>query len=143
MILWKLNELMAIKRLRSSELAKHAGLSASAVSDLRATDQMPRLSHATLDSICEFLQCEPGDLLIRVPGTVERKPMQYKQGSYRWYLEQGYTRRKVGELMFLVNPQGKLTNLFMFVGANTVNECPKDLLPQEWQKAKKAEAAVK
>lgn len=143
MILWKLNELMAIKRLRSSELAKHTGLSASAVSDLRATDQMPRLSHATLDSICEFLQCDPGDLLIKVPGTVERKPMKFSEGSYRWYLSKGYTTRKIAELVFLVDPQGKLTNLFTFIQGNKVHKGNPSELPKEWQLAKKRETAVK
>ena len=67
MIRWKLNELMAVQRKRNKDLATALGMTESGVSRLRARDLMPRLSPETLNGICVFLDCQPGDLLEYVP----------------------------------------------------------------------------
>ena len=66
-IVWKLNELMAIKRVRNKELAKAIGVTENSVYRLRRTDRMPRLTPERLNSICTYLQCQPGDLLKWIP----------------------------------------------------------------------------
>jgi putative transcriptional regulator len=48
-------------------LAEFIGIHENSVYRLRKEDKMPRLNHDTLDKICEFLNCQPGDLLERVP----------------------------------------------------------------------------
>jgi putative transcriptional regulator len=73
-IRWKLNELMARKRVKNKDLAEALGITENSVYRLRKTDAMPRLSPERLDGICDFLNCQPGDLLERVPnGTGDRK----------------------------------------------------------------------
>lgn len=66
MIRWKLNEMMAKHRFRNKDLAKFLDVTENSVSRLRVQEKMPRLSHDTFNGICEFLNCEPGDLLERV-----------------------------------------------------------------------------
>lgn len=66
MIKWRLNTLMAEQRKRSMDLATALGISENSVWRLRKRDDMPRLNPQTLDGICRFLDCQPGDLLIWV-----------------------------------------------------------------------------
>ena len=67
MIRWKLNEVMAAKRIRSKQLAAALGIREVSVYKLRATDNMPRLTEERLDGICRVLRCQPGDLLSWIP----------------------------------------------------------------------------
>jgi len=67
MIRWKLNEVMAAKRIRSKQLAAALGIREVSVYKLRATDNMPRLTEERLDGICRALRCQPGDLLSWIP----------------------------------------------------------------------------
>ena len=60
---WKLNELMAKKRIRNKDLAEALGITENSVYRLRRTDEMPRLTPERLNGICTFLQCQPGELL--------------------------------------------------------------------------------
>lgn len=64
-IKWKLHELLSIQRKTSRDLAQFMGVHENSVYRLRKSQVMPRLTHETLDKICEFLDCSPGDLLIR------------------------------------------------------------------------------
>ena len=66
-IRWKLNEMLSKQRKTSRELADFIGIHENSVYRLRKEDKMPRLNHDTLDKICEFLNCQPGELLERVP----------------------------------------------------------------------------
>jgi putative transcriptional regulator len=65
-IVWKLNEVMAQKRIRNKDLAGALGISENSVYRLRKTDEMPRLSPERLNGICLVLECQPGDLLLFV-----------------------------------------------------------------------------
>ena len=67
MIRWRLNELMAAKRIRSKDLAEALGLTEVSVYKLRGTDNMPRLTEERLEGICKVLRCQPGDLLWWIP----------------------------------------------------------------------------
>jgi putative transcriptional regulator len=60
---WKLNEIMARKRIRNKDLAKALSITENSVYRLRKTDRMPRLSPERLNGICTFLGCQPGELL--------------------------------------------------------------------------------
>lgn len=62
-IVWKLNELMLAKGKRSADLARFLGVDPNSVYRIRKQSQMPRLTGETLEGICLFLECQPGDLL--------------------------------------------------------------------------------
>lgn len=66
-IRWKLNEVMARKRMRSKDLAEAIGISETSMYRLRKTDEMPRLTPQRLEDICIQLECQPGDLLVLEP----------------------------------------------------------------------------
>ena len=66
-IKWKLNEALSKQRKTSRELAEFLGIHENSVYRLRKEDKMPRLNHDTLEGICKFLECQPGDLLELVP----------------------------------------------------------------------------
>ncbi len=63
MIRWKLNEVMARKRVRNKDLAEALGITENSVYRLRKVDQMPRLTPERLNGICKALNCQPGELL--------------------------------------------------------------------------------
>ena len=65
-IKWRLNELLASQRKTSRDLATALGVHENSVYRLRKQDRMPRLEHDTLEGICKFLECTPGDLLVMV-----------------------------------------------------------------------------
>lgn len=67
MIHWKLNEVMASRRMQNRRLAELIGIHENSVYRLRATDRMPRLKEETLEGLCVHLDCQPGDLLVYVP----------------------------------------------------------------------------
>ncbi len=66
-IKWRLNEVMAAKRIRNKDLAAALGLTEVSVYKLRGADTMPRLTEERLDGICRVLRCQPGDLLWWIP----------------------------------------------------------------------------
>ncbi|MDM9383350.1 helix-turn-helix transcriptional regulator [Chlorogloeopsis sp. ULAP01] len=62
-IRWKLNEVMARKRIKNKDLAKILGITENSVYRLRKVDEMPRLAPERLNGICKALNCQPGELL--------------------------------------------------------------------------------
>ncbi|MBP5971630.1 MAG: helix-turn-helix transcriptional regulator [Brasilonema angustatum HA4187-MV1] len=62
-IRWKLNEVMARKRVRNKDLAEALGITENSVYRLRKVDEMPRLIPERLNGICKALNCQPGELL--------------------------------------------------------------------------------
>lgn len=56
--------MMAEQRKRNKDLAQAISMSESHVSRLRKQDTMPAMKPDTLNAICKFLRCQPGDLLI-------------------------------------------------------------------------------
>jgi putative transcriptional regulator len=63
MIRWKLNEVMASRRMANRRLAELIGIHENSVSRLKAADKMPRMDGDRLNGICKALQCHPADLL--------------------------------------------------------------------------------
>lgn len=66
-IRWKLNEVMARKRIKNKDLAQMLGITENSVYRLRKVDEMPRLAPERLNGICAALSCQPGDLLVYEP----------------------------------------------------------------------------
>ncbi len=66
-IRWKLNEVMARKRVRNKDLAEALEITENSVYRLRKVDEMPRLMPERLNGICKVLDCQPGDLLVYEP----------------------------------------------------------------------------
>ncbi|MBD2560252.1 MAG: helix-turn-helix transcriptional regulator [Nostoc sp.] len=66
-IRWKLNEVMARKRVRNKDLAEVLGITENSVYRLRKVDEMPRLTPERLNGICRALNCQPGELLEYAP----------------------------------------------------------------------------
>lgn len=72
MIRIRLNELLEEKGRTAYWLAKQAGIRYATIWNLSKGD-FDRLRAETLDRICEALDCQPGDLLVRVSETKSRK----------------------------------------------------------------------
>ena len=66
-IRWRLHEALAERRIKGVDLAEALGVDPNSISRLRQRKTMPRLSPETLGGICEFLNCQPGDLLVYEP----------------------------------------------------------------------------
>jgi putative transcriptional regulator len=65
-IVVELDVMLARRKMRSKELAERIGLSEQQVSMLRS-GRARGVRFDTLDRICEVLDCQPGDLLVRRP----------------------------------------------------------------------------
>lgn len=62
MIKINLNVMMAKKNMSSNELAKLVGITPANLSVLK-TGKAKAIRFNTLESICEALECQPGDIL--------------------------------------------------------------------------------
>lgn len=62
MIHCRLNLLMAERRLNVSELSRATGISRTMLSNLY-NDDFARIDVETLDKLCNFFECDVGDLL--------------------------------------------------------------------------------
>jgi putative transcriptional regulator len=67
MIAWRLNEIMAKRRIKNKDLAAALGIDENSVHRLRRTDEMPRLTAERLNGLCIALECNPGDLIVFIP----------------------------------------------------------------------------
>ena len=72
MIIIRLNENLEAKGHTLYWLAKQTGIRYATIWNL-SRGQVGRLSVDVLDRICEALDCQPGDLLVRVTETKRRK----------------------------------------------------------------------
>ncbi|MDX1900384.1 MAG: helix-turn-helix transcriptional regulator [Gammaproteobacteria bacterium] len=62
MIIVNLDVMLAKRKVRSKELAEAVGITEQNLSVLK-TGKAKAIRFATLDAICEYLTCEPGDIL--------------------------------------------------------------------------------
>ncbi len=62
-----LDVMLARRKMRSKELAERVGITEQNLSLLKS-GKVKGVRFATLEAICHHLQCQPGDLLIYVPG---------------------------------------------------------------------------
>lgn len=66
-IVVRLDVMLALRKVRSRELAQHVGITESNLSLLKS-GHVRGIRFETLSKICEYLQCQPGDLLAYEPG---------------------------------------------------------------------------
>lgn len=62
----KLDEMLARRKKRSRELADYVGITEQNISLIK-TGRVKGIRFNTLEKMCEFLQCQPGDLLEFIP----------------------------------------------------------------------------
>lgn len=62
MIIVNLDVMLAMRKMRSNELAERIGLTQANLSILK-TGKAKAIRLTTLDAICRELQCTPGDIL--------------------------------------------------------------------------------
>jgi len=65
-IVVRLDVMLALRKARSRDLARYVGITESNLSLLKS-GHVRGVRFETLGKICEFLQCQPGDLLTWVP----------------------------------------------------------------------------
>ena len=62
----KLDELLLRRKARSKDLAEFVGITEQNISLIK-TGQVKGIRFNTLAKLCEFLECQPGDLLEYTP----------------------------------------------------------------------------
>jgi putative transcriptional regulator len=65
-IIVRLDVILALRKVKSKDLAAHIGITEADLSLLRS-GQGKGVRFETLEAICEHLDCQPGDLLAYVP----------------------------------------------------------------------------
>lgn len=70
-ILVKLDEMLVRRKVKSRDLAAHIGITEANLSLLKS-GKVKGVRFDTLAAICEYLACQPGDLLAWSPDTEER-----------------------------------------------------------------------
>jgi putative transcriptional regulator len=68
-IVVRLDVMLALRKVRSKELADAIGITEANLSLLKS-GKVKGVRFATLEAICEQLDCQPGDLLEYVPGEI-------------------------------------------------------------------------
>lgn len=61
-IIINLDVMLAKRKMRSNELANAIGITEQNISILK-TGKAKAIRFSTLDAICKFLECQPGDIL--------------------------------------------------------------------------------
>lgn len=67
-ILIKLDVILADRKVKSKVLAEHIGITEANLSLLKQ-GKVKGVRFDTLEKICAYLHCQPGDLLLYEPGT--------------------------------------------------------------------------
>jgi len=70
-IVVELDVMLARRKVRSKELAEHIGITEANLSLLKQ-GKVKGVRFETIEKICAFLDCQPGDLLVYRPD--EKKP---------------------------------------------------------------------
>ena len=65
-IVVRLDVMLALRKVRSKELATHVGITESNLSLLKS-GKVRGIRFETLEAICQFLDCQPGDILSYEP----------------------------------------------------------------------------
>lgn len=79
-IIVRLDVMLAKRKVRSKQLSDYIGITEANLSLLKS-GKVKGIRFSTLESICEFLQCQPGDILEFTPSNDENSeigwnPMQ-------------------------------------------------------------------
>ncbi len=67
-IVVQLDIMLARRKVKSKDLAEHVGITEGNMSLLKQ-GKVKGIRFETLEAICDFLDCQPGDLLAYVPDT--------------------------------------------------------------------------
>lgn len=59
----RLDVMLALRKVRSKDLAAHVGITETNLSLLKS-GRVKGIRFETLDAICDYLDCQPGDLLV-------------------------------------------------------------------------------
>jgi putative transcriptional regulator len=70
-IIVKLDVMLAERKVKSKDLAEHVGITEANMSLLKQ-GRVKGIRFDTLNAICEYLRCEPGDILRHVPDAPSR-----------------------------------------------------------------------
>ena len=71
-IIVNLDAMLARRKKKSKDLAEHVGITVQNISLLK-TGQVKGIRFNTLEKICEFLDCQPGDILEYRPSPTETR----------------------------------------------------------------------
>jgi len=63
----RLDVMLALRKARSKDLAQHVGITETNLSLLKS-GRVKGIRFETLDAICDYLDCQPGDLLVHEKG---------------------------------------------------------------------------
>lgn len=66
-IVIRLDVMLALRKVRARELAQHIGMTESNMSLLKS-GKVRGVRFETLAAICDYLGCQPGDILVNEPG---------------------------------------------------------------------------
>jgi putative transcriptional regulator len=72
-IIVKLDVMLAERKVKSKDLAEHIGITEANLSLLKQ-GKVKGVRFDTLDAICDYLQCQPGDVLRYVSSTAKSEP---------------------------------------------------------------------
>lgn len=65
-IKWRLAYVMLDRNMKTGQLARKTGMATQTISRLKSYQVIPTMvSRKTLESLCDALKCEPGDLMSR------------------------------------------------------------------------------
>lgn len=67
-IIVQLDIMLARRKVKSKDLAEHVGITEANMSLLKQ-GRVKGVRFDTLEKICDYLQCQPGDLLVYEPET--------------------------------------------------------------------------
>lgn len=71
-IVVRLDVMLARRKVKSKDLAAFVGITEANLSLLKS-GHVKGVRFETLDAICTYLECQPGDLLEHVPGDVTER----------------------------------------------------------------------
>lgn len=74
-IIVQLDIMLARRKVKSKDLAEHVGITEANMSLLKQ-GKVKGIRFETLEKICEFLNCQPGDLLVYSPETSTQPMME-------------------------------------------------------------------
>ena len=78
-IILHLDMMLVRRRVRSNELARAIGITESNLSAIKS-GKIKGIRFSTLESICHYLRCQPGDILEYVSEEDERNELLPKAG---------------------------------------------------------------
>ena len=65
-ILVRLDVMLALRKAKSKDLAAHVGITETNLSLLKS-GRVKGIRFETLEKICDYLDCQPGDILVHRP----------------------------------------------------------------------------